>query len=64
MSELKIPLFVLVVGHEGVPKRHFGPRCMAMLSGSNSFSSTNWSDFIFATSFAGIGGKLEASMNG
>ena len=26
MSELKTPLFVLVVGHEGVPTRRFDPR--------------------------------------
>ncbi len=36
----------------------------ATLSGSSSFSSTNWSDRILATSLAGIGGKLEANEKG
>ena len=37
-----------------------------MLSGSSSFSSTNWSDLILDTSLAGMGGKLhvEAKENG
>ena len=34
-----------------------------MLSGSSSFSSTNWSDLILDTSLAGMGGKLEANEN-
>ena len=36
----------------------------ATLSGSSSFSSTNWTDRILATSLAGIGGKLEANEKG